>query len=374
MKIILAPDKFKGSLSGLEFCRAVREGLEGLRPKPEIIDLPLADGGDGTIEVVRHYLKAETITTEVNDPLFRPITASYVVSPDKTIAFIEMAEASGLRLLKTGEINCMNTTSLGTGELIVDAIEKGATEIILGIGGSATNDAGMGMAMALGYRFLDSNDREIKPVGANLNDLYRIDTKNVHPGLKDVTFKTACDVKNPLYGRDGAAYIYAEQKGASALEIAMLDDGLRNFASVVKKEFNIDLQQIKGAGAAGGLGAAAVVFLNSSLVPGIDLIKEMADFDTAINGADWIITGEGKLDEQTLSGKTIQGVLATARAKGIPVAAFCGAVALPKGKAAEMGLTYIAGVSDGEPDMERAFKNAFENVKKAALEFGRSLL
>ena len=373
MKIILAPDKFKGSLSGLEFCRAVREGLQGIHPEPEIIDLPMADGGDGTIEVVSHYLKAETITIEISDPLFRPITASYVFSPDKAIAFIEMAEASGLRLLKGGELNCMHTTTLGTGELIVDALDRGAEEIILGIGGSATNDAGMGLATALGYRFLDKNETELKPVGSELLAIDKIDSSGRHPKLEKVFFRTACDVKNPLYGPEGAAHVYGVQKGASADEVKVLDQGLRNFNRVVIKEFNTDLQEIAGAGAAGGLGGAAKVILNSDLVPGIELMKQIAGFDEKIVGADWIITGEGKLDMQTLSGKTIKGILTSAKAMGIPVAAFCGAVDLPKEKAAEMGLTYIAGVSDEEPDMESAFKNVFYNVKKAASEFGKFL-
>ncbi|MBT8300702.1 MAG: glycerate kinase, partial [Maribacter sp.] len=209
MKFVIAPDKFKGSLTGFEFCDAVEEGLRKVFVDAEILKMPLADGGDGTMEVVRHYIRGERETITVHDPLFRPIKAAYLYSEQSKIAYIEMAEASGLKLLKEEERNCMHTTSLGTGELMADALQKGAEEIILGIGGSATNDGGMGMAKALGYRFLDSSNEELQPVGSNLMKVKKIDTLNIHPKLKGVKVKVACDVTNPLYGANGAAHVYA---------------------------------------------------------------------------------------------------------------------------------------------------------------------
>ncbi|MGB5418549.1 glycerate kinase, partial [Algibacter sp.] len=199
MKIVIAPDKFKNSLTGLEFCNAVEEELKTLRSDIEILKLPLADGGDGTIEVVNYYLKGAVVKVEVNNPFFKRVLAAYLYSEASKTAFIEMAEASGVKLLNPNEFDCKNATTLGTGEMIVDAIEKGASKIILGIGGSATNDCGIGMATALGYRFLDKNNKKVIPIGANLSDVKAIDVTHVHPKLNDVKFNIACDVTNPLH-------------------------------------------------------------------------------------------------------------------------------------------------------------------------------
>ena len=207
MKIILAPDKFKNSLTGLEFCNAVEEGIRKITSDIEITRLPLADGGDGTIEVVNYYLKGNIINVLVNNPFFKPIKAKYLYAEATKTAFIEMAEASGVKLLKKEQFDCKNATTFGTGEMIVDAIKKGASTIILGIGGSATNDCGIGMATALGYQFLDKNNNSVTPIGANLSSIVSIDTTKTHASLSKVTFKIACDVTNPLYGKNGAAYI-----------------------------------------------------------------------------------------------------------------------------------------------------------------------
>lgn len=373
MKFVIAPDKFKGSLTGFEFCKAVREGILEVFHDAVIFDKPLADGGDGTIDVVAHYLKADILKKEVNDPLFRPVEASYVYSKDTRIAYIEMAEASGLWLLKEEEMNCMQTTTLGTGELIADCISRGAEEIILGIGGSATNDGGMGMAKALGYRFFDKNGKDVKPVGKNLIKVHHISSKNVNLKVKDIRFKIACDVKNPLFGPNGSTMVYAPQKGASKIDLEFLEYGMKSYAKILEKKFGIDVQKIPGSGAAGGMGAAGLTFLKGKLTPGIDLMKEIADFDEAIYGADWIITGEGKLDAQTLSGKTIKGVLDSARRQQIPVAAFCGSVAIQKKEAEALGIQFVVGVSDGMPNLKKAMESAYDNVKKAAFNFTKHL-
>lgn len=370
MKIILAPDKFKGSLTGIEFCNTVEKVIEGNNPKIEILKLPLADGGDGTSEVINYYLKGKTITTEVNNPFFNKISASYLYSESSNTAFIEMANASGLQCITPSDFNCKEATSYGTGELIENAIKAGATTIILGIGGSATNDCGIGMASALGYRFLDINNDEVIPIGRNLSNIKHIDTSKVIKEIKHINFKIACDVINPLYGSNGAAYIYAAQKGARIADIKMLDKGLRDFSKVLKRVFLIDVQAIEGAGAAGGMGAGALTFLNGELISGIELIKTIAQFDKKIKNANWIITGEGKLDSQTLSGKAISGVVTSAKRHNISVAAFCGDISLNSKELNAIGITYSASV------MEKAknFKDALENTKTYIKEITKDFL
>ncbi|MEP3838194.1 MAG: glycerate kinase [Algibacter sp.] len=374
MKIVLAPDKFKNSLTGLEFCNTVEGAIKNLNLDIEILKLPLADGGDGTIEVVNYYLKGSAVKVEVNNPFFKPVIATYLYSERSKTAFIEMAEASGLKLLKPEQFDCKNATTLGTGEMILDAINKGATNIILGIGGSATNDCGIGMATALGYRFLDKNNKEVVPIGANLSQITDIDISHISPKLFDVNFSIACDVTNPLYGKNGAAYIYGAQKGASSKDIEMLDKGLESFTKLIKAVFNVDTQSVKGAGAAGGMGIASKVFLNGLLEPGIKLIKDLADFDFKITGADWIITGEGKLDTQTMSGKTIQGVLSSAKAKKIKVAAFCGAIDLEGNSPEEFGIHYADAVINYAKNLDDAMKNGYSYLKEIANVFSRKCL
>jgi len=374
MKIVLAPDKFKGSLTGIAFCDAVEKGLKNVLNDTEIIKLPLADGGDGTINVVNFYLKGYIVKITVNNPFFESVEATYLYAEGSKTAFIEMAEASGLKLLKPEQFDCKSATTFGTGELILDAINKGAKKIILGIGGSATNDCGIGMATALGYRFLDKNNNEVKPIGANLAKIIKIDFTHVHSTLKDVQFEIACDVINPLYGENGAAFVYANQKGASKKDIEMLDKGLKGFSKVINKAFQIDSQLVKGAGAAGGMGIASKVFLNGDLKPGIQLIKELANFDKQIKGADWIITGEGKLDNQTLSGKTIQGVIDSAKAKNIKVAAFCGVIDLNKNELKNFGIDYTDTVLNHSEDFEDAMKNSFRYIEEMAVKFANTLI
>lgn len=373
MKFVIAPDKFKGSLTGFEFCDAVEEGLLMVFNDAEILKKPLADGGDGTMEVAKHYIKGETVTITVNDPLFRPINASYLYSDETKIAYIEMAEASGLKLLNVDEFDCMDTTTFGTGELIYDALEKGATEIILGIGGSATNDGGMGMANALGFRFLNEKGLELSPIGKHLSKVKTIDDSNKHHRLDGVIVKVACDVTNPFYGLQGAAYIYGAQKGASENEIILLNQGLCNFAEIIKNRYEIDLQKVSGSGAAGGVGGGALVFLNGELISGNNLVKELADFDNAIEGADWIITGEGQLDEQTLSGKTIDGVVKSAKSKNIPVAALCGSVSISVAQQQKFGLNYVASIVRGISTLNQAMEQSRDNLLNATFNFASLL-
>lgn len=374
MKFVLAPDKFKGSLTGLEFCNAVAKGLLKVIPDAKLVFLPLADGGDGTIEVANYYLKGDLISLEVKNPLFQNCLASYLYASDSKIAFIEMAEASGLKLLKSTELDCKNATTFGTGQLILDAINRGAKEIILGIGGSATNDCGIGMAAAFGYRFLDKRDVDVIPIGASLSQIVTIYDSQVSKELKNVTFKIACDVTNPLYGKNGAAYVFAQQKGASEKDIMFLDKGLEDFSKVLDAKFKIKSQNILGGGAAGGMGTAAKVFLKGELISGITLMKELAQFDEHIKNAHWIITGEGKLDEQTLSGKTIHGIIEAAKQNDIKVAAFCGKLDLDKEQLKAFGISYTDAVLNYTKDLEDAMLNSANYVTKMAEQFAGKLV
>ncbi|WP_400076527.1 glycerate kinase [Winogradskyella sp. R77965] len=368
MKIVLAPDKYKGSLTGLEFCSIIEQILK-LSLSAEVIKAPLADGGDGTIEVVNYYLKGNIIKVEVNNPVFKPVLASYLYSESSKIAFIEMAEASGMKLLKPEDQNCMHTTTFGTGQLVINAIDKGAKHIILGIGGSATNDCGIGMATALGYRFLDKNNKEVKPIGSELSSIIKIDDALVDKRLKNVKFQIACDVTNPLYGPNGAAFVYAKQKGATEDDISYLDQGLQSLSKVLDKHFNLQTQHIQGAGAAGGMGAGTVAFLTGELLPGIDVIKQIADFDTKIKNADWIITGEGNLDDQTLSGKALSGVLNSAKNNQIKVAAFCGSIDLGKRIIQDLGITYSDSIMNHALSLNDALMNAKQYLEIITKEF-----
>ncbi|WP_370477709.1 glycerate kinase [Tamlana flava] len=373
MKIVVAPDKFKSSLTGWQFCNAVEEGVHAVNPDVQIIKLPLSDGGDGTMDVLQHHLNGELVGVEVNNPFFNLIQATYLYAEDSKTAFIEMAEASGMKLLKQEQLDCKNATTFGTGEMIADAMNKGARKIILGIGGSATNDCGIGMATALGYQFLDKNNRSVKPIGANLARIESIDVTQVHPKLNDVVIEVACDVENPLFGKDGAALVYAAQKGATEDDIKMLDDGLKSFSKIIERVFNINPQAVKGAGAAGGIGIASKIFLNGELQSGIQLIKRVANFDEKIKNADWIITGEGILDKQTLSGKTVHGVAVSAKAKNIKVAAFCGDLKLSEKELKNFGIDYTDWVLRHAKDLDDALENSYDYVIKMAIGFAKKV-
>ena len=373
MKFVLAPDKFKGSLSGLEFCDAVHKGISKILPDAEILYLPLADGGDGTIEVANYYLKGNLIQIEVKNPLFQNCLATYLYAQDSKIAFIEMAEASGLKLLQPIEYDCKNATTYGTGQMIADAMKRGAEEIILGIGGSATNDCGIGMAAALGFRFLDKRGVDVMPIGSSLSHIDAIDDSKVDKRLNEVRFKIACDVTNPLYGNNGAAQVYAKQKGASESDIELLDKGLKDFSKVLDAKFKINSQKVVGAGAAGGMGIATKVFLNGELISGITMIKELARLERHIKNADWIITGEGKLDEQTFSGKTIHGVMEEAKRHDIKVAAFCGKQDLDENQWKTFGILYSDDVLSKAKHFQDALENSGRYLTEMAEQFARSI-
>ncbi|MEM6321295.1 MAG: glycerate kinase [Bacteroidota bacterium] len=358
MKILIAPDKFKGSLSAKEVCSALAEGLRKSNPIVEIIKRPMADGGDGSLEVLAHYLALETVTITVKDPLFRPVEASYQIS--NQTAYIEMSAASGLVLLQENERNCLETSSIGTGELIKDALEKGATQIYLFIGGSATNDGGVGIAYALGYRFWAEEGNLLKPIGKNLGWIDKIDSAEMCVDLEKVEIKVICDVNNPFYGKNGAAYVYAPQKGADTDAVELLDNGLKHLASQFIQQGYDDIADVKGAGAAGGVGGGMMAFFNANLVSGIQTFLELTQLEREIKSCDLVITGEGKLDTQTEQGKVISGVCALAQKYDKPIIAVCGAAEKKVGR--QLGLSKIYTILERSKSVKEAMEKAAEKL------------
>ena len=325
-KIVIASDSFKGSLSSAEVAACGERAVHRLFPDCEVVQLPVADGGEGTVETLTAALGGQSVTAIVHDPLGRLITARYGWIAQEQTALIEMAAASGLPLLPLEERNPWLTSTYGTGELIRNALERGCHKFLIAIGGSATNDGGMGLLQALGFRFLDAEGKELPGCGGSLQQIQQIDSSGVLVDLAQCQFTVACDVTNPFYGPTGAAYVFAPQKGADAEMVEALDQGLRHFAQLIHTTQGIAIDQLAGAGAAGGLGGGLVAFLNARLTPGIEMVLDALRFDTQITGADLIITGEGKLDAQTCMGKTPLGILRRAQQQGIPVVALGGAV------------------------------------------------
>lgn len=351
MKIVIASDSFKGSLSSIEVAESVEKGILDVLPSCNVVKVAVADGGEGTKEALCQTLGGKTVEIPVEDPIGRTINASYVILEDGVTAVLEMSSASGLTLLTPSERNPMRTSTYGTGQLIADALGRGCRRFLAGIGGSATNDGGMGMLEALGYRFLDDDGNELSGIGASLSKVCRIDDSRVLQAVHESEFIVACDVDSPLYGPDGAAYVFAPQKGADPEMVRALDDGLRHFAEVTAMYMNSsengssanlddgeyllvngnviqDVSSMPGAGAAGGLGYAFVTFLGARLKRGVDMVLDAIGFDKMIEGADLVITGEGRIDAQTLTGKTPYGVLQRASRQNIPVIALAGSVAL----------------------------------------------
>lgn len=364
MKTLIAIDSFKGSTSSTDGSKAIGLGITDVYPNAEIIMLPLADGGEGTVEALVQSTQGKFIKKEVTGPLNEKVDAVYGVLGNGKTAVIEVAAACGLPLVSSDKRNPLITTTYGVGELIRDAIEKGCREFVIGLGGSATNDVGIGMLQALGFKFVDRHNKEVGLGGQELQNIYSMDISNVHPLIKDCVFKVACDVNNPLYGESGAAYIFAPQKGANEVMVKELDKGLKHFAQVAFHELNIDIHNIPGAGAAGGLGAAFAGFLNASLQSGIELVLELIKMEEKIENADFVITGEGKLDGQTSMGKAPLGVARLASKYHVPVIALAGGVEeVPQLN--ELGITACFSIVNGPMSLQKAMdsKVTFENLR-----------
>ena len=327
MKVVIAIDSFKGSLTSTEAGQAAAIGIQQQFPQCQIELLPIADGGEGMLTVMLNTVEGEVQYLTAHNPCMENIRTSYGISADGTTAFIEMANISGLPLIRKEQQNPMKATTYGTGEIICDALEKGCTRFIIGIGGSATNDAGIGMLQALGFEFLDKNHQPLGFGGEILEKIASISTRKVHPKIKDAHFIVACDVQNPFYGPNGAAMIYARQKGADDAMMEELDQGMQAFAQVIQKETGKDISMIPGSGAAGGMGGGMLAFLNAELRSGADLALALCQFESKIEDADLIITGEGRMDHQSLMGKIPGKILEAGKRKGVPVIAFAGCVA-----------------------------------------------
>lgn len=325
-KIVLAIDSFKGSLTSTEAETAALEGIRRVYPQAETVCIPIADGGEGMLEALSS-LRMQEVRLRVQGPLDEKVEARYLISSDGQTAYIEMASASGLPLVPENQRNPLLTTTHGTGQLMRDALDRGCDHLVIGLGGSATNDGGMGMLSALGIRFLNNQGQELKGRGCDMEKADRIDTSLAHPAMKAVRCTAACDVRNPFYGPEGAAYIFSPQKGATPDEVQLLDKGLRHLAELYRQTTGHDIATLPGAGAAGGLGGALAAFLNAELRPGISLLLEANGFQDKIKGADLIITGEGRADRQTTMGKVPAGVLNESRQTGIPVVLIAGQVA-----------------------------------------------
>ncbi|MFS0861208.1 glycerate kinase [Fredinandcohnia sp. 179-A 10B2 NHS] len=356
MKVLIAIDSFKGSVSSIEGSQAIAEGVKEVYPNSEIIRLPLADGGEGTVDALVQATDGTKIDVEVTGPLQDKVIATYGITGDRKTAVIEVASACGLTLVPVEKRNPLETTSYGVGELILDAIHRGCREFIIGLGGSATNDAGIGMLQALGIQFLDKNGKQVGLGGQILQTIEKIEIESLNTSIQNCTFRIACDVTNPLCGPNGAAYVYGPQKGATSKTIEELDNGLKHFAEVVKTSMNQDINSIPGAGAAGGLGAAFFGFLDGTLQSGVEIVLDAIQMEKHMEGADFVITGEGRLDGQTSMGKAPIGVSKLARNKNIPVIALAGSTTYDTSILHEYGITSCFSITNEPMSLEKAMQ------------------
>jgi len=373
MNVVIAIDSFKGSLTSLQAGNAVKEAIQKLDNDSIIRVLPLADGGEGTVEALSLSSEAYLVTAKATDPLGMPIDAKYCILKDKKTAVIEMASAAGLTLVPVEKRNPMNTSTYGVGQLIKDAIHKGCRHFIIGIGGSATNDGGTGMLSALGFEFLDTNNAPI-PLGAKgLELLNSISINNVLPELKDCTFRIACDVSNPLCGPNGCSYVFATQKGATHEMIEKMDKWLNDYSALAHSISSKADKNHQGAGAAGGLGFAFLTFMNSTLESGINIILDEIGLEEHIKNTDIVVTGEGKLDSQTIMGKAPIGVAALAKKYGKKVIAFSGCIADDAEVCNDYGIDAFFSITPGAMSLQEAMneKNAYKNLKNTALQVFR---
>ncbi|HWC41057.1 MAG TPA: glycerate kinase, partial [Actinomycetota bacterium] len=378
-----APDKFEGSLRAGQAAEAIEAGLRRARPDAEVVRLPLGDGGAGTLEAL---LAAgfKRVPVPATGPTGEPVDAAIAVDGERAVggpggsspaprrAFVEMAEASGLKRLPGGRRAPLEATTYGTGELVRAALDGGARELVLGIGGSATTDGGAGMAAALGARLLDRDGADLPPGGAALLRLERIDVSGLDPRPQSAKVTVACDVDNPLVGPEGAAAVYGPQKGAGPDDVLLLDSALRRYARVLARDLGLELADTPGAGAAGGLGAGAIAFLGAELRTGIELVLELVGFDRAVAGADLVVTGEGKLDAQSLRGKAPVGVARAAGAHGVPVVAVAGAVEVADRELRAAGFEEAHALLELEPDPRRAMAEAAPLLERLAERVGRA--
>jgi len=365
VKIVIAPDSFKGSLTSIEAARAIEDGFRSVFPRSKCVCVPLADGGEGTVDAVLSATEGEKLRVKVNGPLGKPVEACFALLGETAV--IEMAQAAGLSLVPAAERNPLRTSTFGVGQLVREAIHRGAKDIIIGIGGSATVDGGTGLAEALGVKFYGKTGLLTGMCGGKLPEIQTLDNSALDSLVRGINFKVACDVTNPLLGPTGAAKVYGPQKGATPEMVELLETGLGKLAQVIKSNLGIDVADTPGAGAAGGLGAGLMAFLGAEMVPGIELIMETVKLAEKLSGADLAISGEGRLDRQTAAGKVLKGVGGLCRKLNVPCVAIVGGLepdfnleSLPGVKAIEAAVTTPV-------SLEQAMKEAFPRLKEAAV-------
>lgn len=366
MKIVIAPDSYKESLSALEVATAIERGFREIFPSAHYIKLPVADGGEGTVDAMVAATHGRIVHVPVTGPLGERVEGFYGLSGDEQSAFIEMAAASGLERVAPAQRNPLKTTSWGTGELIRHALDVGVKHIIIGIGGSATNDGGAGMVQALGAALLDADDRSIGQGGGELANLARIDLHGLDKRLADCRIEVACDVTNPLIGTDGASAVFGPQKGATPEMIVSLDHALERYAQVIARDLDIDVVNLVGGGAAGGMGAALYAFCGAQLRQGIEIVTDALHLAEQVADADLVITGEGRIDSQTIHGKVPVGVASIAKRFNKPVIGIAGSLTADVGVVHEHGIDAVFSVIYTVCSLEDALKNASENVQMAA--------
>ncbi len=374
MKIIIAPDSFKGSLTSLRAARVIKKGLSRALPGAKYLLLPVSDGGEGLVEVLSSALGGRKVWRGVSGPLGRPVRAAFLILPDAAAtpktAVVEMAQASGLSLLKPSERNPLLTSTYGTGQLIAEALKNGVGRIIVGVGGSATVDGGLGMARALGVRFLDKRGAEIPEGGGGLENLVRIDPSGLNPAVRKTEILVASDVTNPLIGRDGAANIFGPQKGATPEQVKILDKNLAFFARIIRRDLGKEVSALPGAGAAGGLGAGLCAFLGAEIKSGINLVLDLLNFSGKAKGADLIVTAEGRIDGQVKFGKALFGLGKIAQKLKIPLVAFCGSYSQDAFKLHSSGITAFFSIMPGPCRLPEAMEKGEEFLLAASTEVG----
>ncbi|MDO6407589.1 glycerate kinase [Pantoea phytobeneficialis] len=366
MKIVIAPDSYKESLSALEVASAIEAGFRDIFPEADYVKIPVADGGEGTVEAMVAATQGSIVRLTVTGPLGEPVDAFYGLSGDARTAFIEMAAASGLELVPTSHRDPLITTSFGTGELIKNALDRGVGHIIIGIGGSATNDGGSGMMQALGARLLDQQGNEIAYGGGALPQLARIEIAGLDARIRQCRFEVACDVTNPLTGEQGASAVFGPQKGATPELVQQLDRALAHYADIIHRDLDIDVLHIAGGGAAGGMGAALHAFCQADLRRGIEIVTEALGLAEQVHDADLVITGEGRIDSQTINGKVPIGVAQVAKRFNKPVIGIAGSLTADVGVVHEHGLDAVFSVLFGICSLEEALTNAAQNVRLTA--------
>ncbi|WP_312664351.1 glycerate kinase [Pantoea sp. CTOTU49201] len=366
MKIVIAPDSYKESLSALEVASAIEAGFREIFPEADYVKIPVADGGEGTVEAMVAATQGNIVRLTVTGPLGKPVEAFYGLSGDERTAFIEMAAASGLELVPAAQRDPLITTSFGTGELIKDALDRGVDHIIIGIGGSATNDGGSGMMQALGAQLLDEHGKEIAYGGGALPQLAHIDIGQLDARIKECRFEVACDVSNPLTGEKGASAIFGPQKGATPELVQQLDKALEHYATLIHRDLDIDVLHIDGGGAAGGMGAALHAFCQAELRSGIEIVTEALGLAEQVKDADLVITGEGRIDSQSINGKVPIGVAKVAKQFNKPVIGIAGSLTADVGVVHQHGLDAVFSVLFSICSLEDALANAAQNVRLTA--------